>query len=100
MTTPSRIKMEPPTYVQSERHPNLYYADGDVVLSAPLPGGGRRVFRVHVALLSLNSTVLAEMLAQPAPDGVEPELYDNVRMINVAENGLHWGILLHILYRG
>lgn len=90
--------MDPPTYTESERHPELYFDDGDVMILAPIPDGGRRIFRVHAFLLSLKSPVLATMLAQPPPDGVKLELRDGARIISVVENAIDWEKILHGLY--
>ncbi|TDL15568.1 hypothetical protein BD410DRAFT_853551 [Rickenella mellea] len=46
-----------------QRHPNLWFEDGNIVLSTNLS-----IFRVHRGLLSLNSPVFANMLSELQPD--------------------------------
>lgn len=56
---PSSTRSEP------ERHPTLYYDDGNVVLSGLTQDGNRQHFRVHKSILCRHSPVLADMFAIP-----------------------------------
>ncbi|PIL31451.1 hypothetical protein GSI_06152 [Ganoderma sinense ZZ0214-1] len=49
----------------SERHPTLYYDDGNVVLSGYTQDGELQYFRVHKSILSRYSPVLADMFSIP-----------------------------------
>ncbi|TBU54921.1 hypothetical protein BD310DRAFT_951150 [Dichomitus squalens] len=51
--------------VHSERHPTLYYDDGNVVLSGRTHDGELQYFRVHKSILSRHSPVLADMFSIP-----------------------------------
>ena len=51
--------------VHNERHPALYYADGNVILSGRTQNGEREYFRVHQSILSRHSPVLADMFSIP-----------------------------------
>ena len=48
-----------------ERHPTLYYDDGNVVLSGRTQDGELQYFRVHKSILSRYSPVLADMFSIP-----------------------------------
>ncbi|KAI0673675.1 hypothetical protein C8Q78DRAFT_967754 [Trametes maxima] len=54
-----------PAKQTSERHPSLYYDDGNVVLSSLAHDGTRQHFRVHRSILCRHSPVIADMFAIP-----------------------------------
>ena len=69
-----------------ERHPQLYFTDGEIVLAARVsqsstltPGSPSRyqLYRVHKPVLRHNSTVYANLFADAAPE----ELYDGVPLV-------------------
>ncbi|KAI1784442.1 hypothetical protein LXA43DRAFT_930136 [Ganoderma leucocontextum] len=69
-----------------ERHPQLYFSDGDVVLAAKVSSTTSsesrptyQLCRVHRPVLRHNSTVFANLFADAAPG----ELYDDVPLVEM-----------------
>ncbi|KAI0692925.1 hypothetical protein C8T65DRAFT_562141, partial [Cerioporus squamosus] len=69
-------------------HPQLYIADGDVVLAVKQPSpheDGRtryQVFRVHKALLRLHSPVFANMFSDATP----AQTHDNAPLVDMVDD--------------
>ena len=71
------------TDAQNERHPTLYYDDGNVVLSGFTQHGDHQYFRVHKSNLARHSPVLADLFTIPplltdGPEARFAESYDGV----------------------
>lgn len=64
-----------------ERHPTLYFDDGDIVLSATTSGTGiKQLFRVHRLYLSHASDVFRDMFVI-ATSSVDTEKYDGISLL-------------------
>ena len=64
------------------RHPTLYYADGDVVLSTESADHKILLFRVDKIFLSRHSKVFAGMFSLPSTPGVHDE-YEGAPMVRL-----------------
>ncbi|PIL26931.1 hypothetical protein GSI_10069 [Ganoderma sinense ZZ0214-1] len=70
-----------------ERHPELYFSDGDIVLAAKFSSSNStassppkyQLYRVHKPFLSHNSPVFANLFGDAAPG----ELYDDVPLVEM-----------------
>ena len=70
-----------------ERHPQLYFSDGDIVLAAIFSTSTStssspakyQLYRVHRPLLSHNSPVFANLFSDAAP----AELYDDTPLVEM-----------------
>ena len=93
----------------SERHPQLYLRDGDIVLRAaksqasPIAcstGPARfQLFRVHKFLLRHHSIVFADMLDSDRGRTVEAgETYDGLPLAEMPDSADDLALLLHYLY--
>ncbi|KAI0341740.1 hypothetical protein BDW22DRAFT_1331839 [Trametopsis cervina] len=84
-----------------ERHPTVYFPDGDIVLCANLKASdGLRVFRVDRVYLTRNSPVFRDMLSLSSPPahGHHPEVYDGVSVVRLPDDADDLGNLLGLLY--
>ena len=80
-----------------ERHPTLYFPDGDLVLCATKPCGTLQAFRVDRVYLTRNSPVLRDMLA-PAAASNMTETFDGVPLLRLADDANELSSLLELLY--
>ena len=83
----------------TERHPTLYFSDGDVVLSASTGGTTPefQVFRVHKFLLKHHSPTFANMFLDA--DAEPGESYDRVPMVALqGDKAEDVALLLNYLY--
>ena len=81
---------------QLQRHPTLYKATGDLVISAAHENV-THLFRVHTVILAEHSPVFAGMLTLPmAANGVET--YDGVPSVHLPDNVKDVTALLEVLY--
>ena len=69
-----------------DRHPQLYFSDGDIVLAAKVSepststagsASNYQLYRIHRSVLRHNSTVFANLFVDAAPE----ELYDCVPLV-------------------
>lgn len=84
-----------------ERHPELYYPTGDVILSAPLPpaeGSDRRlqVYRVHKAYLGVQSVFFCNLFADASAVG--GPTYDDLPMLEMLDRADDLSGLLDCIY--
>ena len=89
-----------------ERHPQLYFSDGDIVLAAkvsskststPTAGSPSKYqdYRVHMPVLRHNSPVFANLFADAAPG----ELYDDVPLVEmIGDTAEDFATLLTFIY--
>ena len=85
-----------------ERHPQLYFSDGDVVLSAKVLSATTSdspprylPFRVHRPILRHNSTMLANLFM----DAASSDLYDGVPLVEmIGDTAEALGSLLAFIY--
>ncbi|KAM5544007.1 hypothetical protein V8D89_002624 [Ganoderma adspersum] len=89
-----------------ERHPQLYFSDGDIVLvakvsskstSTPTAGSSPQyqLYRVHRPILRHNSPVFANLFADVAPG----ELYDDVPLVEmIGDTAEDFATLLTFIY--
>lgn len=87
----------------NERHPGLYFKDGNVVLSAVTQNDLRIHFRVHQSILCAHSPVLSEMFAIPPlqhddPSGGFVEVYDGVVHIQMPDTAQDLESFVNVLY--
>lgn len=83
-----------------ERHPSLYFPDGDIALSAKTAAGVTQIFRVDRIFLSRHSEVFRDMFAVSSDKSSGAETYDGVPLVvmpreDVAED-VH--TLLDVIY--
>lgn len=86
---------------EMERHPELYYPTGDVVLRAPLPpavGDQPRfqLYRVHKVILGLQSIAFSNLFAD-ASAGLAP-IYDDLPMVEMPDRASDLSCLLDCIY--
>ena len=67
-----------------ERDKDLYFDDGNVIISASTPGGDLKYFRVHNSMLSKQSIVFKDMLSMPSPS--EVDTYDGLPLVHVHDD--------------
>lgn len=85
-----------------ERHPSLYFDDGDVVLSAPISthmDGGRidvQYFRIHKFTMRHHSAIFRDMFALPTP--ASQQSYDGIPLIAMTDSAEDLAVLLKLLY--
>ncbi|KAI0643969.1 hypothetical protein C8Q79DRAFT_1093573 [Trametes meyenii] len=83
-----------------ERHPRLYYSDGDVVLQAPFrsekKAGYYELYRVHKAFLSRNSEAFANLFVD-GNAGIGPS-YDRQPLVELSDRAEDFSRLLVFLY--
>ncbi|EKM51134.1 uncharacterized protein PHACADRAFT_48118, partial [Phanerochaete carnosa HHB-10118-sp] len=79
-----------------QRHPMLYKATGDIVISATDKSILHR-FCVHTVVLAKHSPVFADMLTLPMHE-VDMQKYDRIPMIYLPENAKDVASLLEVLY--
>ena len=85
---------------QLERHPSLYFEDGDLVIITCTDSAAAKsvVFRVHAAILERFSPVFAGMLSLPAPGASGRELYDGVPLVHLSDDAKDMADFLDALY--
>lgn len=79
-------------------HPSLYLPNGDVVISAPSksPGSTLQIFRLHRAVLSEHSEVLAHVLLTLAGDNQEQ--YEGVPRFRLSDDADDLAVLFGAMY--
>ena len=83
------MEVEPagqPGAPEESKHPDLYFADGDVVLSAKYKDGSNTLFRVHRIMLSHFSQVFKDMFSLPTHPQAN-DMYEGVPMIQMPDEG-------------
>lgn len=86
--------MDSPTI---ERHPTLYFLDGDIVLCAPRTNGICQAFRVDRVYLIRNSPILREMLSSPSANAMTDH-FDGAPMLRLNDDANELAHLLELLY--
>ncbi|EIW56220.1 uncharacterized protein TRAVEDRAFT_60167 [Trametes versicolor FP-101664 SS1] len=85
-----------------ERHPELYYPTGDVILSAPLPPSAEsserrlQVYRVHKAYLGVQSIFFCNLFADASAGG--GPTYDDLPMLEMPDKADDLSGLLDCIY--
>lgn len=82
---------------EMQRHPTLYKATGDIVVSAT-SGGSTHLFRVHTVILAEHSPVFAGMLALPKGPNVGMQTYDGVPAVHLPDDAEDVASLFKLLY--
>lgn len=82
----------------AQRHASLYFLDDNIALMAQNYFGEKTstVFRVHQSILSLYSSVFADMLTMPPVQ--EAETYDDVPLVDLPDNAGEIESLLKTIY--
>lgn len=87
---------------QVQRHPSIYFNDGDVILAAATHTARNtvQVFRVSKYLLSRNSHFFRAMFSLPQPRliGLEDEKYDGVPVVPMQDAAEDLAVLLDVLH--
>lgn len=85
--------------MQTEKHPSLYHADGDIVLSAFLSPTSRQLFRVHKPFLVHHSDVFRDMFQVVSAEHVT-EMYEGVPIVSMPDDDRadNLAILLEVIY--
>ncbi|THH29804.1 hypothetical protein EUX98_g4391 [Antrodiella citrinella] len=85
--------------MSSAPHPQLYFADGDIILSAALDATGvQQNFRVHKFMLSHNSTVFSDILSIPLTGSDADPIVDGVPLMALQDDAADLECLLNMLY--
>ena len=81
------------------RHPDIYFADGDIVLSAPSHKTVNSVilFRVDTLMLKRHSPIFNDML-QFRPGTTSDEEYDGVPRVHLTDRAEDLATLLSAMY--
>lgn len=88
--------MDSPTL---QRHPSLYFPDGDIVLCAAAKSGIYQAFRVDRVYLIRSSPVLRDMLSGSSPGGLTSgDVFDGVQMLRLNDDASELANLLELLY--
>lgn len=96
--------MSSSTSAKRERHPTLYFPDGDIILCAwrtSKPEGFEQLFRVHRFLLTHHSPVFATMFTLPLPGAAQQqgdEVYEGAPVVQMADRAEDLTGLLTLLY--
>ena len=85
--------MQMDTTNDSLRHPTLYKASGDFVISAA-DGAATHLFRVHALILAEHSPIFAGMLTLPTT----ADTYDGVPAVHLPDNAKDVAVLLEVFY--
>ncbi|KAJ7113665.1 hypothetical protein C8R43DRAFT_128786 [Mycena crocata] len=83
------------------RYPDLWFEDGDIILSAENAHAELRMFCVHKRTLSIHSPVFLRIFKLPAmlpPNDDFIEEIDGVKVMKVKEPSIDWATLLRCLY--
>lgn len=85
--------------MELERHPALYFEDGDILLSAYATPTSRQLYRVHRTFLSHYSEVFRGMFAVVSATDVE-ESYDGLPLLNMPDEDTADAVasLLDVMY--
>lgn len=83
--------------VMTEQDPDLWFADGNIVVLAQDTG-----FRVHMSLLARLSPVFRDVfaLAQPAPDSDSDASLRGLPFVHVSDDFYDMNCMLHAIYDG
>ncbi|GJE93505.1 hypothetical protein PsYK624_096640 [Phanerochaete sordida] len=81
---------------EERRHPRLYKATGDLVISA-ISEDVTHIFRVHAVVIAEHSPVFSGMLSLPVEDAAAQK-YDGVPIVHLPDNAKDVGALLEYLY--
>ncbi|KAJ7747295.1 hypothetical protein B0H16DRAFT_1280384, partial [Mycena metata] len=76
--------------------PDLYFDDGNIVLSAKDGKGQTIYFRLSKRILAKNSPVFKDMLAMPTPETVEH--YDGIPLVEMPDDADDLRLLLSLLF--
>ncbi|GJE95933.1 hypothetical protein PsYK624_121250 [Phanerochaete sordida] len=82
---------------EMQRHPTLYKATGDIVVSATSEDL-THLFRVHTVILAEHSPVFAGMLTLPKGPDVDMQTYDGVPVVHLPDDAKDVESLLVLLY--
>ncbi|EKM55375.1 uncharacterized protein PHACADRAFT_255959 [Phanerochaete carnosa HHB-10118-sp] len=80
-----------------ERHPSLYFPDGDIVLCAPKANGDVLAFRIDRVYLTRSSPVFRELLSSP-PTGNMTEVFEGAPVLRLSDDATELANLLELLY--
>ncbi|GJE95931.1 hypothetical protein PsYK624_121230 [Phanerochaete sordida] len=89
--------MQVDTTNDAVRHPTLYKASGDLVVSAA-DGSATHLFRVHALILAEQSPVFAGMLSLPTTGGADMQTYDGAPIVHLPDNAKDVTALLEAIY--
>lgn len=80
-----------------ERHPTLYFLDGDIVLYATKPSGDVQAFRVDRVYLTRSSPVFRELLSTPSASNMT-EAFEGAPVLRLSDDAIELANLLELLY--
>lgn len=88
-----------PHLMELNRHPSLYFEDGDIVLSAYATLTSRQLFRVHRVFLSHYSEVFRGMFAVVSTTNID-EAYDGTPLLRMPDDDTAEAVasLLDVMY--
>ena len=91
----------PDTHSKLDRHPTVYFPDGDIVLcAATKTSDSLLLFRVDRVYLTRNSSVFRDMLSLSSPPahGHTTEMYDGASVMRLPDDADDLGNVLSLLY--
>lgn len=85
--------------MELERHPALYFDDGDIILSTYATPTSRQLFRVHRVFLSHYSEVFRGMFAVVSATNVE-DTYEGLPLVKMPDDDTAEAVasLLDVMY--
>lgn len=98
---PAAARLNNSTIIQ-ENHPELYFANGDVVLQAKLPSDDAeprkfQMYCVHKTILSFHSVVFANLFVDAS--AVLAQSYDDRPLVDMPDDANHLSQLLSCIYK-
>jgi hypothetical protein len=78
------------------RDQDLYFEDGNIIISANGASGDLVYFRVHKSLLSKQSSVFKDMFSLPSPS--EVDIYDGLPLVHFHDDAKELKQFLQVIY--
>lgn len=92
-----------PDKITREEHPELYLANGDIVLQAKLPSDTEnprfQMYCVHKAVLSFHSTVFSNLFADGSANLNSESIYDGHPLVEMPDDADDLSNLLLFIYK-
>jgi len=75
-----------PVALNSDRHPTLYFPDGNLVILCKNHEGKPTYFRVHKTVMARDSPVFADMFSVPLPPDGKEGLFDGAPLVEFPDD--------------
>lgn len=96
MADPQVGTMRP--HAKELRDEELYFPDGNVVLSVNDNSGNFIFFKIHQSMLSKHSAVFADMFSLPASSVSATEVYDGAPLVHLQDDAKDVKQFLRVIY--